>query len=97
MGVYYLFLNDESRERVEPFCIGDGGIKWGNIIYGDAAHVFTFLIMRDPRWRIQGDHRDEYYDSRATHRDITEATLAAFNEGSGHPPGERLLYVPRDR
>ena len=85
MGVYYLLVNHETKEKLDPALVGSGNIKRSGIIFGAVAHLFTFLFMRDPNWTILGDGNLTYTECDTHYRDVTELTVRDYNRESFGP------------
>jgi len=61
MGQYYLIVNLDKKEYINPHGVGCG-IKAWEICAGDVARLLPFLLRRSDNWG-GGDPRDEYkYD-----------------------------------
>lgn len=98
MGIYYMFVNDVTEERVEPNQIGAGSIKFGGIVGGAAAHIFTYLVMtaEEGTWHILSDgnvrrppapstmNAPESYLCRLAYTDITKQIIEQYNEDRGN-------------
>ena len=81
MGTYYRIVNHATKERIEPDCIGSGGLKERAMIGGAAGRLFMFLhIWGDShKWEMLHDCGDEYYQS-AAYKNVTSDKAKEFNE-----------------
>lgn len=99
MGVYYKFVNEQTKERIELCDVGPGSVKIGATCLGPASHLFTYLhAMAGPScaWRIVPDTDDYFYDVEKEGprylADATERYVAAFNAYFTH---QRIAYKGR--
>jgi len=61
MGQYYLIVNLDKKEYIDPLVVGCG-VKAREICASDVARLLPFLLRKSDKWG-GGDPRDEYkYD-----------------------------------
>lgn len=92
MGTYYIAVNHERREYIDPWHINDGGVKAGLCILrypGLSNLVMHHMIFGG--WstgvRMVPDCTSEYDDACANYRNITLEAVHAFNgyASASHP------------
>lgn len=79
MGVYYVAFNHTRRERLDPEKVGGGCPKYGSVIGGSFANLFTFVMLT--RWgmdkvEIAGDPDPGPWDDFV---DITYDQIDGYN------------------
>lgn len=91
MGVYYILVNDEKRQLVDPEHVGGGNIKRSGMVYGPMAHLFMFLTLREPGWRVLADASDMYAAAYCRFADVTKEVVDEYNKGTSYED-EHIRY-----
>lgn len=98
MGTYYLAANRTKKEFLDPFHVGNGGIKYYSVAYGSFALLLGKMMAS--AWLgdevvILSDNIDEYHDIEKSFKDVTRDEVANFNDD--RPPWcEKISYKERE-
>jgi len=101
MGTYYIAVNHTRKEYIEPGEIGGFGVKFAPMVLGPIGHLIVWKLILS-EWDDVGlvpDHGELFYTICETYRNITEETVAAYNEyaaGADNPSEYTIPYKKRE-